>query len=1520
MKHHPMKRLLTSYQTLRLKTVGDAVRSFPLALFVIVMLFLPARVHSLQQDEGDLFVDVVELYIPVAVGDYSEEQPFTISNLGDFPIEWEIEVEDEYGDDPYWLELSADEGLLEYFDDAQTVYVAVDAATLDVGQYEAAIFVIDVETEEEVMIRIFVDVFDAEDVIDEDPFPDEESDPNEIDEEFEELFPDESLDPDEIDEEPFTGQNSDAAEFEGFTFSRDGEMAVDVEILEFSALPGGESETLSITLYNWSDEQIQWDIVAEEDDGEEVDDLLIYAETETLLDESTTIDFMVDASELDEDVYTAIVTIWNVNTSDAIYLPAVLYVVPTLAELELEHEDDLAPTIFADPFLLDFTFDPNNLGPISQTFTITTTEPLPREVFVVEADDWVTVEPEYGDVAPDSAQTITVTVDPTSLSSGLYLSEIDVLDTESLYFETILLNVEVRGDATTEIRPTALSFEIIEGQISTDIKTLTVAVAGTAVAGTATVAGTEADALEWYAYGLEEWLVLAYDEQDPTKLHVSMASQQLPAGDYTDTIFVESTGGTVEIPVRLEVESTAQASQQRPLPNLKISELRLEPPNPRPGQSVTVVATIVNDGNLAIEDTFYVDLFFNPAQRIRGGFDWKAIPTNLNPPQGIEWSVRPNRLPARKLLPGGTVTLRSEPNPGLCSSRAVVCQSVRKTRWSGSFSAEAARLVLSVDSYQRFAQPNGRIVERQEQDNRKTLPLRSGPDGGTGTTELEVYGIEVTQAVQDLRNSVPLIAKKPTFVRGHVRSLNEIRVRNVQARLVGTKDGQPLAGSPLTPSNDGAMIDVLDDPYRIVRNDAFLFALPDQWSEKGEITLKLEVIDHPTTCAERGEGRANQDCQVTVAFEETPPLPVRFIDIQWTDSNGQHTLPNDAIEKHKKELVAQFPIASLTVVTPTFPLQVSFNPAGMNTRSSRKESKFLKKVLDDHINRLHVQDPSYIYYYGLAADLTKNAGWGYIPSDTNYSYFTGSGDANDAGLIVHEFGHMNGLYHVRCNRREKKPDRSYPNPFGRISASSDPESADTYYGFHIFTQEIAPPTAGDIMSYCPLTWVSGHTYERLLSTIRRRDTLWQSSLAATSTASAGSTGSNGAAASMAAEELLLVQGELLEDGQAAIFNVQPIDEPESTPTTEAGDYTIRTEDAAGRVIDSISINPVAIDGGGETFGALVPDAPEIEHVVLLRGNQELARFAISATPPEIRLLSPNSGANIQRTETTIEWTASDRDGDDLFFYIDYSLDDGQTWQLLSTGIAGDGASVETHRTTIDFSRVPGAAQARLQVRASDGYHMSRDSLPFSFQVPNAPPEAVITTASGDRYIADQLVLLDGVGFDLEDGVLNGSSLTWSSTHDGRLGTGSRLNLEANQLSEGQHTITLTARDSAGATTVESIMLTIDRSRELLAAELVVYPPILQAVVALGDDFAVVEEVRIDNDGDNGLVWSAQANQPWIELSATEGLAPSDIQIRVNPAKFPADLQPGEQTGSVTFTDTLSELQEVLFVELYIVDQ
>ena len=120
-------------------------------------------------------------------------------------------------------------------------------------------------------------------------------------------------------------------------------------------------------------------------------------------------------------------------------------------------------------------------------------------------------------------------------------------------------------------------------------------------------------------------------------------------------------------------------------------------------------------------------------------------------------------------------------------------------------------------------------------------------------------------------------------------------------------------------------------------------------------------------------------------------------------------------------------------------------------------------------------------------------------------------------------------------------------------------------------------------------------------------------------------------------------------------------------------------------------------------------------------------------------------------------------------------------------------SVGTHTITLtatDSGALTGATFVSIDVVAS-----------------NAAPDVAITSpADGSTFTSGQSIDLQGSATDAEDGALTGASLAWTSDRDGPLGSGETF--ARDDLSVGDHTITLTATDSDGSDASASVNITV----------------------------------------------------------------------------------------------------------------
>ena len=205
-------------------------------------------------------------------------------------------------------------------------------------------------------------------------------------------------------------------------------------------------------------------------------------------------------------------------------------------------------------------------------------------------------------------------------------------------------------------------------------------------------------------------------------------------------------------------------------------------------------------------------------------------------------------------------------------------------------------------------------------------------------------------------------------------------------------------------------------------------------------------------------------------------------------------------------------------------------------------------------------------------------------------------------------------------------------------------------------------------------------------------------------------------------------------------------------------------------------------------------------VEILHGTTLLISRTVSAHTPIITVTAPNGGEVLNGSTYTVTWTASDADSDPLTYLLEYSTDNGATWQLLGTNIT------QTH-AMLDLTLLPGTTQGLFRVWASDGVNTASDVSNATFSVPlKTPSITTILPVSGTAYIVSQTVTLEGSAFDPEDNVLGDAQLKWTSSLQGALGTGGML--QTTNLIPGTHVITLTATDSNNNSVTATTVITV----------------------------------------------------------------------------------------------------------------
>lgn len=108
--------------------------------------------------------------------------------------------------------------------------------------------------------------------------------------------------------------------------------------------------------------------------------------------------------------------------------------------------------------------------------------------------------------------------------------------------------------------------------------------------------------------------------------------------------------------------------------------------------------------------------------------------------------------------------------------------------------------------------------------------------------------------------------------------------------------------------------------------------------------------------------------------------------------------------------------------------------------------------------------------------------------------------------------------------------------------------------------------------------------------------------------------------------------------------------------------------------------------------------------------------------------------------------------------------------------------------------------------------------------PNTSPSASIDGPEDEANVDEGVeITFQGSASDPEDGDLTGGSLVWESDRDGEIGTGATVG--TSDLSQGHHTVTLTATDSEGASATQQVGVLVRPAGESINVD-----------VPIGDNF------------------------------------------------------------------------------------
>jgi hypothetical protein len=671
----------------------------------------------------------------------------------------------------------------------------------------------------------------------------------------------------------------------------------------------------------------------------------------------------------------------------------------------------------------------------------------------------------------------------------------------------------------------------------------------------------------------------------------------------------------------------------------------------------------------------------------------------------------------------------------------------------------------------------------------------------------QVMGIEVTQAIQDLRNSVTLIANKRTFVRVYVRAEGPTPlIRNVTGWLTACRPFPVLPScQTFLPGSIQSLkpIDV-DSSTEVTakRRDlsaSLNFELPPEWIGAGIVHLQvaLKAGGGVLLPCDGCDNRDRWGAYAFVTFQDAPPMRLQIVNITcWQPGACAAPTPPDSanLESLLRRL---YPISTL-ISAPAFdeplfgngfPSPDAFFDQVNGWLGSESGVSVRRSGLDPHTK-----------WYGMAKLPWSSGTVGETPKTEGESRqvtVVCSGDT-EPFTGAHELGHVFGLSHVAgCNAcgAPTEPDPNYPFPMGQIGNTDD------YFGFDAgdnsvgATQRVLDPTSTyDLMSYaqcCSWTrWISQYRYEGLLNQMRLDQP------------NAPSDPAGGKGLKSAGDNVLITARLDLTSGTAELLPFWRLADLEPGTLPPTSDYSVLMLDAQGIVLTNYPFQPRLpserdpLSDQTALMSQVVPFINGTARIVISHLGQEMAFRPVTAAAPVVTNVMVGADTN---GNTVLLWSASDSDSPELWYAVEYSTN-GMSWQTLTVDLPQASFPV-------NWDVLPGSVTGRFRVTATDGVNTGAGYSQQDYLVTNKPPRvAILSPANASAFTTSHTVVFAGIGEDLEDGPLAGSALQWTSSLQGALGNGGMISVHG--LVPGVHTITLTGTDSSGATTQAAVQITV----------------------------------------------------------------------------------------------------------------
>ena len=539
-------------------------------------------------------------------------------------------------------------------------------------------------------------------------------------------------------------------------------------------------------------------------------------------------------------------------------------------------------------------------------------------------------------------------------------------------------------------------------------------------------------------------------------------------------------------------------------------------------------------------------------------------------------------------------------------------------------------------------------------------------------------GIEVTQQVQDIGHSVPLVAGKATIVRVYLKFPTPVEIRGelLAARsATGPWTPVPSVGpAQLDPARAGGTLAQLRSRRADLRF-SLNFRLPAALTGPGPVFLRMGGVRR-TSGTPLPSVAGIQIRSVT--FQRPATLRVRLVRMVYR-MGGQTYQPTAT----DAALFASW----LARAYPADRLQLSTGTATANPAAPFDASQINAQLLAMRAVDVGTGTDARTHYYGMVADggffmrglasgIPQSPAPGTVASGpTGSSTFGWDNDGSYGDWYGgHELGHTFGRYHAEfCGAVGGAP---YPFPNGQLSG---PDEA--FVGIDVGDPALGLPlklvgsvAAHDVMTYCNNQWLSSFTYGGIYQRLVAEDAL---------PAGAGGEGVAMADADPAGVPagIRVIASVNLSSAAGSISAVLPAGAPTERPD-EAGPagpddhrLSIRLLDAAGRPIDEqpAVFRPSSCQDPDQdvtgVLDAVVPARAAVATVEVLLDGAVLDRRPVGgpvSTTAALRPAAADAGPAPDGGRR-LSWTVADAPAGQRYA-VQLSDDEGSSWRTVAVDL------------------------------------------------------------------------------------------------------------------------------------------------------------------------------------------------------------------------------------------------------------